>query len=331
MFAAPATSSLFFSLFFSVLFLSISYFHRRRRLSSGLLFVLFVFFSDSNRDARTAFRRHSARLPIPTRATRPPPARRSGVPPSSAGPARAPHSSPSRLSLARHALFTSRHSKGHTRAPCDRRRGFSWFFEIFLKKFVFPYKKKSTFSRWHPIAACSRDSYSSHVWTSKDSPRYLYESYLPQRPPPPGTCIRFFLSCKTCRTVVVVTATCYARLRHCPSPDRRRRPPTRSRLANRRRLGRTVLNWLPVVCWQGCYHFSPLSCVLSFRRYARADMAATRSRGLSQTEDDTYEDEDDNCSDVSSTLAHSVVSTVPDKHGFLGGAQYINESWVPQH
>lgn len=55
-------------------------------------------------------------------------------------------------------------------------------------------------------------------------------------------------------------------------------------------------------------------------------MDATRPRGLAPVDDDTYEDDDDNCSDVSSTLAHSVVSTVPDKHGFLGGVQYINES-----
>lgn len=40
------------------------------------------------------------------------------------------------------------------------------------------------------------------------------------------------------------------------------------------------------------------------------------------------EDEDDNCSEVSSSIAPngSVVSTVPDKHGFYGGAQYLIES-----
>lgn len=41
-----------------------------------------------------------------------------------------------------------------------------------------------------------------------------------------------------------------------------------------------------------------------------------------------YGDEEDNYSDASSSLAPngSVVSTVPDKHGFFGGAQYLIES-----
>lgn len=83
-----------------------------------------------------------------------------------------------------------------------------------------------------------------------------------------------------------------------------------------------------MVCWHKhiikiirCYYYC-----LSIHRYAKPDMDVTRPQGLAQVEDDTYIEDDDNCSDVSSTLAHSVVSTVPDKHGFLGGAQYINES-----
>jgi len=42
-----------------------------------------------------------------------------------------------------------------------------------------------------------------------------------------------------------------------------------------------------------------------------------------------YDDNDeDNYSDASSSLAPngSVVSTVPDRHGFLGGTQYLSES-----
>lgn len=38
--------------------------------------------------------------------------------------------------------------------------------------------------------------------------------------------------------------------------------------------------------------------------------------------------ENDNCSDASSLVGEnngSVVSTVPDRHGFLGGSQYTTE------
>lgn len=63
-------------------------------------------------------------------------------------------------------------------------------------------------------------------------------------------------------------------------------------------------------------------------RYTKRDTEVVSPSVLAQMENDYIDENEDNYSEASSSMAPngSVVSTMPDKHGFLGGAQYLNES-----
>lgn len=70
------------------------------------------------------------------------------------------------------------------------------------------------------------------------------------------------------------------------------------------------------------------SPVFLYNRYTKRDSEVVSPPVLDQVENDYIDEDEDNYSEASSSMAPngSVVSTVPDKHGFLGGAQYLNES-----
>lgn len=71
-----------------------------------------------------------------------------------------------------------------------------------------------------------------------------------------------------------------------------------------------------------------LTHVFTSNRYTERDSKATSPPALAQMENDIIDDDKDNYSDDTSSLAPdgSVVSTVADRHGFFGGTQYLSES-----
>ncbi|VVC34071.1 Rab-GTPase-TBC domain [Cinara cedri] len=75
-------------------------------------------------------------------------------------------------------------------------------------------------------------------------------------------------------------------------------------------------------------HDNNNNAMLHTSRYTKRDTEVVSPPALAQMENDYIDEDEDNYSEASSSMAPngSVVSTVPDKHGFLGGAQYLHES-----